>query len=293
MAILNRRHFAGAGLIIVFAGLYATGVIMFFVSDRFRLPLLPFLCIGAGAWGLASRRWLDYFRLRTALAPSVKSKLMVAASILTAGLLTFSRAWGVHDLSPSVQDHILLSIAEGKAGHDLEGLRWARRALEESPEHPDAMARAVTSFYNLKIQGASPEREFPDETWQLQAERVRRIPQPAPGVRLVQGVALWKTDHLFEAKTVLHSLLEFLPAKDTRAAAGDDSLGVLLLSGLGDLDDRARARLRVNDTASPYLLVGLARREVASSALIPAAGKETIVRAEPFMRNVFPLNLEP
>jgi hypothetical protein len=288
LAIVDRRRFAMSAFLIGVAGLYGAGVILFFVSDRFRLPLLPFICIGTGAWGLASWRWLGYFHLRQSMAPSRPANLMVPASILAAGLLTFSRGWGVHDLKPSVQDHILLSMAEGKAGQDLEGLRWARRALEESPDHPDAMARAVTSFYNLKIQGVSPEREFPDETWQLQAERVARIPQPAPGVRLVQAVALWKTDHKVEAKNVLHGLLASIPAKGTSADAGDDPLGVLLLSGLGDSDDRARARLRLNQTASPYLLVGFARQEAAASALIPAASKETLFRAEPLMRNVFP-----
>ena len=294
MAISVRRYVAGAAFAIPIAGLYAAGVVIFFVSDRFRLPLLPFLCVGTGALGAASRRWFHSVRGQRGSVPHTAwsgSSLAVPAITVAAAFLTFSRAWGVYDLAPAVQDHVLLSIAEGKAGHDLEGLRWARRALEQRPDHPDAIARAVTSFYNLKIQGSSPEKEFPDETWQLQAKRVLLIPQPAPGVRLVQAVALWKTDRRQEAVRVLHSLLEVARRQDGAApstGSADDSLGVLLLSGLGDVGDEASARLRVNDTASPYLLVGLARREIASMPLIPASRRGTILQAEPFMQNIFP-----
>src|SRR5947207_4407519 len=50
MAVFRRRLCAGAGFGIAVATVYGCGVILFFVSDRFRLPLLPFLCIGAGVW---------------------------------------------------------------------------------------------------------------------------------------------------------------------------------------------------------------------------------------------------
>src|SRR5438128_4014866 len=133
---------------------------------------------------------------------------MVIGITLVTASVTFSRAWGVHDPSPGVQDYLLLSICAGKAGEDRDGLRWARQALEHRPGHPDALARAVTSFYNLKLQGASPERDFPEESWQLQSERVARIVQPSCGVRLVAAVALWKSGRLEEARSALRALLE-------------------------------------------------------------------------------------
>ena len=201
------------------------------------------------------------------------------------GALTFSRAWGVHDLSPAVEDYVSLSIAAGKAGQDSEGLRWARRALELRPDHPSALARAVTSFYNLHLQGAAPEHEFPDETWACQADRVARIPQPAPGVRLVQAVALWKNGQPQAARGVLHSLLE--PAAPEKTTA-DDALGVLSLAGLAETADEVRAQDRVKNTASFYLLVALAGREKAARSWIPDARRESALRAEPFVRNIFP-----
>jgi hypothetical protein len=196
-AFLVRRHCAGALVAIGVSAFYAGGVILFFVSDRFRLPLLPLLCVGAGAWGICSRGWF---------APCGSRITCVTIVAMVASALTFSRGWGVHDLSPAVQDYVLLSIAAGKSGKDLEGLRWARRALERQPGHPDALACAITSFYNAKLQGADVQRDFPDETWEIQATRAGQIPEPAPGVRLVQGVSLWKSGRAAEAKVILHSL---------------------------------------------------------------------------------------
>jgi hypothetical protein len=195
----------------------------------------------------------------------------------------------VYDLSPAVQDYLLFSIAAGKAGDDFEGLRWARRALQERPNHPDALARAVTSFYNLKLNGAAPETQFPDETWSEQIARLAAIPQPAPGVRLVQGVALWKVGRLEEAKVSLRALLSPAPLgswQEGNRRAADDALGVLLLTGQGDTSDLEQARVRIQDTDSFYLLVAVARR--GSADLIPAPRRAMVKEAEPLLRNLFP-----
>jgi hypothetical protein len=266
---LSGRPFLGGT-----AAFYAGGVLIFFVSDRFRLPLLPFICVGASVWGLAQQRAFGFekpWRLWTGIA--------VAAAV---GLLTFSRAWGVYDLGPAIQDYILLSTAAGKAGADREELRWARLALRCQPEHPDALACAVTSFYNLKLQGAELETEFPGESWELEAQRVARIPQPAPSVRLVEGVALWKVGRAQEAGSVWRALLE------NGTSIGDDALGMLLLAGLDSPGDLQKAVGRANETGSFYLLSALARRETAASPLVPKARREELGRTEPFVRNVFP-----
>ena len=265
------------------ASLYGAGVILFFVSDRFRLPLLPLLCVGAGVWGRASRDWFG-------LVFRTKGVVVFGVAAL-AVLLTFSRAWGVYDLQPAVQDYVLLSIASEKCGRDMEALAWARRALAQRPDHPDALACAVTSFYNAKLQGAAPEKQFPDETWELQAQRVAQIPQPAPGVRLVQGVALWKIGQPAEAKKVLASLLDqtsTAPGRDSfSSTTSDDSLGVLLLTTMDDANADELIKERLNKTTSFYLLVGIERRQSAFPR-IPDARMAMAVQAEPFVHNIFP-----
>jgi len=286
----------GLAFLTAIAALYGLGVILFFVSDRFRLPLLPFLCIGAGglaqlSFTLPGRRSLKLWRPNTHLGDSKQILLsfrryipaLLAAAL--AGLLTFSRAWGVYDIRPAVQDYILLSIAAGKAGDDWQGLRWARFALRQRPDHPDALACAVTSFYNLKLRGVALESEFPDETWALQCQRVVRIPQPATAVRLVQAIAWWKIGAADEARNALRALQTPVQNEQPTQRARDDALGVLLLAGLGDQKDQALAEQRLQQTKSFYLLVAISRHETNS---LPPNQRSAASEAEPIVRNLFP-----
>jgi hypothetical protein len=277
---LAGRRLLTASLIIPVAVVYGLGVIIFFVSDRFRLPLLPLVCVGAGAWGCASPRWLPVIGVRGAF-----SALVLA---LAAATLTFSRRWEVYDLSTAVQDYVLLSISSTKAGDDIEALRWARQALDEQPFHPDALGAAVQSFYNANLQGIGVESRFPDETWPREAFRVTRIPQPSPGLRLIRGIALWKTGRNRQAASALHTLLEQATAPEAGAGgrrSADDALGVLLLTKLATKDDEAQAKARINETTSFYLLVALSRQD---AGLIPENKRQIVSQAEPFVRNIFP-----
>jgi 4-amino-4-deoxy-L-arabinose transferase-like glycosyltransferase len=275
-----KRPFRGGLLTLAVAFVYATGVVLFFVSDRFRLPLLPFLCIGAGAWGLFTVEQLRSF-------PTSRIIRSGTAALLAA-VLTFSRAFGVYDLTPAVQDFVALSIASGKAGDDLGSLGWARKALAVRPDHPDALVCAVNGYFNCRLRGTDPGDVFADETWSLQLERVHQLPQPTAGVRLVYSVALWKTGRSEDAQTVLRSLHESEPSTAAGAAVRDDALGILLLTGLQSPGEENRARLRGGDTESFYLLVALARRETPTQLLIPSARREMVSDLVPFVRQLFP-----
>ena len=276
------RRFRGGILAVAVAALYAGGVVLFFVSDRFRLPLLPFLCLGAGVWGLAS-----FDQLRKLVTARM---VPVGAVVLVVSAVTFSRGFGVHDLTPAVQDYVALSIACGKAGNDLDSLQWARKALACRPDHADALACAVNGFFNCRLRGIDLGGAFADETWELQVTRVGQIPQPAPSIRLVQAVALWKSGRPEEARKALHALSRSAPNSTTavKATMTDDALGVLLLAGLQEPADEARARSRVGETGSFYLLAALARRENPDQPLIPAARRGMVSELAPFVSQIFP-----
>jgi hypothetical protein len=262
--------------------LYAGGVVLFFVSDRFRLPLLPFLCMGAGCCGLVS-----FERMRVRISARAIS---VGAALLAASALTFSRGFGVYDLTPAVQDYVALSIACGKGGNDLESLQWARKALSFRPDHADALACAVNAFFNCQLRGIDPAGVFLDESWGLQVNRAAKIPQPAPGIRLVHSVALWKAGRPEEARNALRALSQAAPASTApgKASTKDDALGVLLLTGLQEPVDEIVARSRVKDTGSFYLLAALARREEPAHPLIPPDRRNLVAELTPFVRQIFP-----
>jgi hypothetical protein len=270
------------------AGAYAAGVIVFFVSDRFRLPLLPFLCAGAGGCvrflprGLPSARSLS---LQPLLAP------LAAGSIACA--VAFSRFADVHDLSPAAQDYVLLSIAAEKSGKDFDALTWARTALERRPDHPDALACAITSFYNAELQGLHPERVWPEETWALQVRRAAMIAQPAESVQVVHAVALWKKGQTVEAQQTLRSLVDgagrAAQSSATRTAlwtrAADDALGILLLTRLERPGDLVNASQRAQSTSSFYLL---AASETRGDANLPktTGQKQLVEQATPLLQNL-------
>lgn len=278
LAYIKRIRCFGAMLAVLAAAFYAGGVILFFVSDRFRLPLLPFLCVMAGVWGTVSLK--NLFLGRHLIA------LLVAGGV--AGALTFSRGWDVHDLSPAIQDYVLLSSAAGKAGADIEELRWARKGLQAAPDNSDALACAVAGFYNTALQGGMPGKEFPDETWSKQVERVKKIQSPAPGVRLAGAIAAWKTGRAAEAKRDLESLASEGQKPDEKVKlASDDAQGVLLLTGLGGTNEERTAIARANESNSFYLLVALLRRDTPGHPMLPANRRDVALQAAPFVKNIF------
>ena len=113
-------------------------------------------------------------------------------------------------------------------------------------------------------------------------ERIARIPQPASGVRLVEGIALWKIGQSAKAEEVLRTL-----AGSSNVKIGDDALGVLMLTRLAKTEDIIRAKSRINEATSFYLLTGLAR-QAGGTKSIPEALRPVIAQSQPLVANIFP-----
>ncbi len=111
----------------------AAGILLFFVSARFRLPLAA-ICAALAGGALASpafwRRW-----------PPARC-LALGGAVALAGVAAFSNLGGVQDRSTFVQDHVLLARAAFTVGDDATALREANEALQMQPWHPDAKAIA-------------------------------------------------------------------------------------------------------------------------------------------------------
>jgi hypothetical protein len=129
----------GAG--VVAAG-YAAGVVMFYVSARFRLPLAAMLSVLGG--GALARPW--FWR---GLAPG--RPLLLAGTMLAAGILTFSFFDDVRDARPFVQDHLLVARAAQTEGDDNEVWRQARAALALDARRRDADEFVITSGFNRQL----------------------------------------------------------------------------------------------------------------------------------------------
>ncbi len=115
---------------LIFAACVAS-IILFFVSARFRLPLVALCAVLAGGALSSPLFWRAW---------SADRKLILSAAVLLAGFISFSKLGGVADNATFVQDHALLARAAYTVGDDALALSEAKAALEMQPQHPDALA---------------------------------------------------------------------------------------------------------------------------------------------------------
>jgi 4-amino-4-deoxy-L-arabinose transferase-like glycosyltransferase len=106
-------------------------IILFFVSARFRLPLVALCAVLAGGALSSPLFWSKW---------PLGNRLALAGAVLLAGFVSFSEFGGVADKATFVQDHALLARAAFTVGDDSLALSEARAALQMQPQHPDALA---------------------------------------------------------------------------------------------------------------------------------------------------------
>lgn len=194
-----------AGLI----GLATTaGVILFFVSARFRLPVAALLCVPAGA-ALARPAW--FFQTWS----SSRGPILTGTLLAVAGL-TFSRFDGVRDRRPFVQDHLLIARAAQTIGADSEVWLHANAALALDSTSLAATEFVVTSGFNRQLVEALSAAD--QARWRAAAALLATA---APGfasdpARVIAAAATRDTDKL----RLLAARLD---------ATGFDALGALVL----------------------------------------------------------------
>lgn len=121
---------------------YAVGVLLFFVSARFRIPLAPLLCTVAGGLVLA----------RPALQP--KRVVAMTAPLLLLALAAYGNWFDARDKSTYIQDQALLAIAASLQAEDLKALDYAGMVLEQQPQRQDMRRIEVTCFFNLWLEAS-------------------------------------------------------------------------------------------------------------------------------------------
>jgi hypothetical protein len=168
-----------AGLIALAA---AAGVILFFVSARFRLPVAALLCVPAGA-ALARPAW--FFRI----LPSAQRPLLGVALVGFA-TLTFSHFDGVRDRRPFIQDHLLIARAAQAVGNDDEVWQHAAAALALDPARLDAAEYSVTAGFNRQLTAPLPATDR--HRWRTAAAALLAAAPTAttPYARLIAAVAV-------------------------------------------------------------------------------------------------------
>ncbi|NDV62451.1 hypothetical protein G0Q06_08320 [Puniceicoccales bacterium CK1056] len=139
---------------------YASVLILFYASARFRLPLVPLmavLAVGSLPW---FRNLLDE-----------KSRLVITVGVvLVSGGLAFSSFGEIRNTDTFIQDKLLLANANAEVNNDLEAAKWARQVLQESPNRLEAQRIYAISYFNLRLTNSKGWKVF--GTWDEQKDWV-------------------------------------------------------------------------------------------------------------------------
>lgn len=205
----------------------AGGIVLGYVSARFRLPLAALLCVLAGG---ALARPLFWRQL------GHRSRLAFAVVLPLAGILTFSNLDGVRDTRPFVQDHLLIARAAQSAGDDDATWQAATAALALAPERRDADEFVVTSGFNRQLTSVLSPTEI--VIWQSSARHL--LTPPAAG-----GTA---------ARIIAATVTKDIPTLQSLAIM-PDALGALALLDAATPTELARLRAAPFDAGTTLHLM--------------------------------------
>jgi 4-amino-4-deoxy-L-arabinose transferase-like glycosyltransferase len=208
LASVSRRT---AGLFTAVAVTSAAGVLLFFVSARFRLPLAALATILAGGALAAPRFWQPWPRTR---------QVALAVALVVAVGLAYSRFDDVASRATFVEDHALLARAASTIGDDATTWSEANAALALQPAHADALRLVVAAYFNeLVLRGPEPTNE---SRWAEHCANFLKSPaDDLDGLRAVAAVALWRSQRRPEALAEWRSLQRAPSAIAARVLVAD------------------------------------------------------------------------
>lgn len=163
---------------------YAAGVILFYASSRFRMPLVPLLWISAA--GLGS------FRLQDWKALSLRSRSLFVLALALLAAISYSDFMGARDMSTRREDLQLLASASSRLARDAEALMYAQRCWELEPGRPDVAELALISFLNARL--FEPGTEAAELAWIEALDWVAAVRPGDPELAYTMGVVYWNVD---------------------------------------------------------------------------------------------------
>lgn len=209
---------------------YAVGVLLFFVSARFRLPLAPFLAIGAA--GLVCVPWKCLNR---------KQWSGIVGLLFLGATLTYGNWFGAHSRETFKQDQLLLAKASQKLMRDEDAIQFASDALETDSRLEAARRIRIASLFNLWLLGVDPMKE--DTLWSEVASDLEQLSQPDATSEFIRGVWHWRSGEPNNAERVWRRAvdqfgngasfsayaLEWLSAESSESvSSGASEVGIIL-----------------------------------------------------------------
>jgi tetratricopeptide (TPR) repeat protein len=136
------------------AGLYAFGIVLFFPTGRYRVPLVPLGAIFA-AYGLracgqlwSERRAATSRKPRAAgAAPPARAEVRWVAATLLGALVLVDGGW-VRETEDPADAHFLRATALAEAGRNEEAIAELRQATQANPKHGEAWT-TLAALYGM------------------------------------------------------------------------------------------------------------------------------------------------
>ncbi|PXA05556.1 hypothetical protein DDZ13_01400 [Coraliomargarita sinensis] len=173
---------------------YTAGVLLFFVSARFRLPLAPILVVLCG--GLATISWR---RVR------LKRGLLVGAGALIVAGFTYGNWFDARSRETFRQDQLLLAKAALESGQDEASLDWAEEALTADPDLDAAKRVRLAALFNLWL---SREGEAAARSWKDLKSALAGLRQNDATTLFIRGVAFWREGQPEDAKATWRAAVD-------------------------------------------------------------------------------------
>lgn len=153
------------------------GIIAFYVSSRFRLPIASLLIIFSS--GLFTYKFSEL----------INKKNIIITIIVS--LFTFSNFFNVADTSTWKEDRLLNAFACSRLGLDEEQVLWTDRVLEEDPYNLQAIRLKLVGFTNLALSGQLTDQH----EWQKVIRELKYLSKNKiyfDDTQLLLGCYLWK-----------------------------------------------------------------------------------------------------
>jgi 4-amino-4-deoxy-L-arabinose transferase-like glycosyltransferase len=178
------------GCIIVFT-LYAAGTIWFYTPNRFRVPMIPVLCLLSGGivflkptWMQSTRGWKGCF----------------IGCLGVTGLITYSAFFNADNTDTWEEDYALLANAALRVGEDESAIYWANQALEMNPQRSDMHGNVVQAEFN-QWAFSSPLKDPNRQDLELLLARALNHSETNASITAICGIYYWKlgrTEDAFE-----------------------------------------------------------------------------------------------
>lgn len=166
-------------LIVLFT-LYAAGTIWFYTPNRFRVPMIPILCLLCG--GLTC--------FKPTLASTAWKLTYVVCGLLAAGI-AYSNIFDAANTNTWEEDYALLSNASLRTQQDEDAIVWANKALQLNPQRIDMHDNVIQARFNLWALSNTP-KELTTAEARQKLEETKAYPSEQPSIHAIIGIYEWK-----------------------------------------------------------------------------------------------------